>query len=206
MNEGELRKKKKITRAQMMGALGKVDPSQRSRWSAQITQKVIHLDSWKRADTVLIFLPMPTEVDTVELITASLAAGKTVGVPRMQGEEIQFHVIKSIDEQWEMHPFGLREPPVGSPVLDPEGMIAHEVCVITPGLCFDSRGWRLGFGRGYYDRFIKRCRKISLTKFFFLGLCFHIQVIEAVPTGERDCVLDGLMSERGIEFLIGHLP
>ncbi|MBN1686653.1 MAG: 5-formyltetrahydrofolate cyclo-ligase [Spirochaetales bacterium] len=201
-----LRLEKQLARKRMKEALSGVTPAERSAWSARITRHVTELSEWKASSTVLAFLSMDGEVDTAGMIQRALSDGKTVGVPRMREHYIEFHKIESIDGPWEPHPFGVREPPAGLPVIDPCATGAGEVFVVTPGLCFDLEGGRLGFGKGYYDRLIGRCRDEKEPGIFFAAVCFSVQIIYRVPAGEHDFRVDAIVTERGVAARPPRLP
>jgi 5-formyltetrahydrofolate cyclo-ligase len=184
----------------MKSALRAVSAEVRAQWSSRIASEVQKLPQWQSSPAVLAFLSMPTEVDTTALLEAAFSEGKTVGVPRMNGSEINFHEITSLEGPFEPHPYGLREPAATLPVLDPQRIDSRDVFVVTPGLCFDGGGARLGFGRGYYDGLITLCRALPEKNFYFAGVCFHVQLIDYVPTGDHDCTLDALITERGVEY------
>ncbi len=202
MNE-TLRQEKREMRARMKSVISGTTAGERDKWSAEITKYVTGLAEWGRSRTLLAFLPMEGEVDTAGVITRSLSAGKMVGIPRMYGQEIKFHKIESLDGPWDPHPYGLKEPALTLPLIDPCSPETGAVCVITPGLCFDRAGNRLGFGKGYYDRLITRCGSIKDRQIFFAGVCFRIQLVDAVPTGEEDRTLDAVVTEGGIAWRRG---
>ena len=185
----------------MKTVLDGVDAARRSAWSRGISDTIKNHPAWNRSGLVLAFLSMPVEVDTTAIIETAIAEGKSVGVPRMYGPEIRFHRITDLSGPWELHPYGLREPPLDQPVLQPGSIEESDVFVVTPGLCFDAAGRRLGFGRGYYDTFITLCRGVAGETFYFAGVCFNLQLVDRVPAGSHDCVLDAIVTERGIEYI-----
>lgn len=95
-------------------------------------------------------------------------------------------------------PFGLREPTPALPGLGPEALGAafSPDLFILPGLLFDLRGGRLGYGGGYYDRFLRRRPACPL-----LGLCFSCQVVPTLPLDPWDQRVDHLCTERGLQCL-----
>jgi len=196
----EIAEEKSAMRTRMKALISRTTGTERGEWSSKITDRVTALSEWTASTTILAFLPMTGEVNTTAIITRSLEAGKIVGVPRMYGADIKFHRIESLDGPWEPHPYGLKEPPAAQPVIDPCSAGNGDICVITPGLCFDKRGNRLGFGRGYYDRLITGCRSVETRKIFFAAVCFDIQLVDWVPTDKHDCVLDLIVTESGIAW------
>jgi len=202
MNE-PIRQAKRSARKNMKAAIAAVPAERRSAWSAGIAEHVTALPEWKDCKTVLAFLPMQGEVDTTGVLERALLENKILAVPRMYAEDIRFHRIESTAGPWENHPYGVREPPATFPVVDPCAEESGEVLVITPGLCFDCRGGRLGFGKGYYDRVLKRCRRERPGQVFFAAVGFAIQLIDKVPRDAHDCMVDAIVTERGVEFRCG---
>jgi len=103
----------------------------------------------------------------------------------------------SIERDWrttaEVGAFGIPEPRDDAARLFEPGM-AGRTAVIVPGLAFDARGGRLGRGGGYYDRFLGRA---SMQRAIKIGVCWELQLIEAVPTESHDVVMDWVCHERG---------
>lgn len=200
---GDISRSKRTARNNMRSIIAAVPREKRSEWSARIAGHVISLPEWKESQTVLAFLPMEDEVDTTGILEKAFSEQKTVAVPRMHPDHLQFHKISSLTGPWEHHPFGVRQPPATLPVVDPCDDASEQVLVITPGLCFDRRGGRLGFGKGYYDRVLSSCRRERSGKVFFAAVSFSIQLVDKVPVGPHDCSVDAVITERGIEFRCG---
>lgn len=119
----------------------------------RIAVRLRSLLCYRRAKTILVYVSMPIEVDTREIISKALSDGKRVAVPRcVPGtREMEFYLINSLDE---LTPgtFGVLEP-----TPDPERLLknfSHSLCVV-PALACDRSGYRLGYGGGYYDRFLR---------------------------------------------------
>ena len=194
----ELRHKKRTARKQMKSTVAVTTAEQRLQWSEQIAGHVTSLPEWKTCRTILAFLPTDYEVNIVGMIENALSAGKTVAVPRMRRHHIEFHKIESTKHSWEHHPFGVREPPESLPIVDPCAEDAENIFVITPGLCFDMHGRRLGFGKGYYDRLLEQCRLKTDRWAFFAGVCFSVQLMDDVPIGPYDKLVDAIVTEKGV--------
>ena len=149
------------------------------------------LASYRSAATVLWYVNMPSELETVRAIEAALAEGRRVVVPWCDGEDLGLWRLESMRElvpgTW-----GIPEPPPARRD-DSERRIVPEAVdfVVVPGLAFDARGRRLGHGKGYYDRLLPRTRAVRA------GLCFDAQVFPQVPAGPRDALMDWLVTERG---------
>ena len=117
-----------------------------------ITQKLLETPEYAEAATVLTYVSVSSEVSTRMFIEGALRDGKKVAVPRcLPGHCLEFVAITSLD-QLIAAPFGLLEPPKELPALTEEQMDAS-ICIV-PALLVDIKGYRLGYGAGFYDRFL----------------------------------------------------
>ena len=125
---------------------------ERSVLDDRITQKLLAISEYVEATTVLTYVSVSSEVSTRMFIECALRDGKTVAVPRcLPGHCLEFVAITSLD-QLIAAPFGLLEPPKELPALTEEQMNAS-ICIV-PALLVDIKGYRLGYGAGFYDRFL----------------------------------------------------
>jgi 5-formyltetrahydrofolate cyclo-ligase len=156
---------------------------------------------WNQYSTILIFLSMDNEVDTIPLAEAALTEGKKVFVPSVEGKKICFYRIMSIDGPWQRGPFGIREPTAGKGGEMGRLLRTSDfpVLVITPGLAFTKRGKRLGYGGGFYDRFFAELDETGLP-YTSLGFCMAEQVVEDLPTEAWDREMDGVLT--GVSFTV----
>ena len=117
-----------------------------------ITQKLLATPEYAEATTVLTYVSVSSEVSTRIFIEHALRDGKTVAVPRcMPGHRLEFVAITSLD-QLVSAPFNLLEPPKDLPTLTEEHL-DDSICIV-PALLVDKKGYRLGYGAGFYDRFL----------------------------------------------------
>ena len=125
---------------------------ERSVLDDRITQKLLATSEYVEATTVLTYVSVSSEVSTRMFIERALRDGKAVAVPRcLPGHCLEFVAITSLD-QLIAAPFGLLEPPKELPALTEEQMDAS-ICIV-PALLVDIQGYRLGYGAGFYDRFL----------------------------------------------------
>jgi 5-formyltetrahydrofolate cyclo-ligase len=161
---------------------------------------------WSRYGTVLLFLSMKNEIDTLPLLEAAFAAGKRVFLPCLVPENagkyrMVFLRASAAAGPWIRGPFGIREPGARGPAPRPEDFPA---LIIVPGLAFDRAGRRLGRGGGYYDRFLAKAAVNSRSPSpnpaagRIVGLCMEAQVLDEVPAGPEDKRMDGLASAAGL--------
>ncbi|NLA72404.1 MAG: 5-formyltetrahydrofolate cyclo-ligase [Clostridiales bacterium] len=156
----------------------------------KIQNKLMNLWAFRQADTILTYVSTPVEVDTKRMIKAAFSMGKTVAVPRCETYERQmnFYLIKSLNE---LAPgaFGVLEP------LSIEHMpfdnFKNSLCVV-PGLSFDKHGYRLGYGKGYYDRFLRNYTGTTV------GICYEDNIKERLPHGKYDVAVQMLITEKEV--------
>ncbi len=150
----------------------------RAARSVRIAERVLSLDEWQRASRVALFVPMRTEIDVTILERAARSAGKSVAAPRMidDGRALE---LRAWDADVAPASSGriVREPPESAPRVDPESVDL----VVVPGLAFDERGARLGYGAGLYDGLLPRCTRAAR-----VGVCLDFQLVPEVPETAGD--------------------
>ena len=125
---------------------------ERSVLDDRITQKLLATPEYAEATTVLTYVSVSSEVSTRMFIECALRDGKTVAVPRcLPGHCLEFVAIASL-EQLVAAPFNLLEPAKELPALT-EDQKNNSICIV-PALLVDAKGYRLGYGAGFYDRFL----------------------------------------------------
>lgn len=160
-----------------------------------ILERVLSLDEYKKADIVLTYASMPVEVDTFGLIRAALSDGKKVACPRcVPGtRNMEFYYISGEDE---LFPGSFSVP---EPLPDERNLYTggeNSVCIV-PGLSFDYEGFRLGYGKGYYDRFLSGFSGKNI------GICYNECVCRRLPHGKYDRAVNVLVSELFIKKITG---
>lgn len=142
----------------------------------EIVIKILDLPEYIKAKFIFIFVGVKDEIDTKPLIEASLAAGKTVAVPKCKKNSVMDAVvIKSLNDLKSGY-FGLLEPIDSSHILMPSEIDF----AIIPCLSCDTRGNRLGYGGGYYDRYL------SGAAFPYAVVCRDESISESIPTESFD--------------------
>ena len=164
--------------------------SEKQRMDFKIQSKVMNLWKFREVSTVLLYCAKPVEIDTKLLIERASKLGKTVAVPRcVPGtREMDFYVITSFDDL-ESGAFGVLEPiPERCRKLTD---FTSSVCIV-PALVYDKQGYRLGYGRGYYDRFLSDFYGTTV------GPIYRDFIIDRVPRGRFDANVDVLITEKGV--------
>ena len=145
--------------------------------SEDICSKVLALASWQEAGTLLLYYPLPDEVDVRLLIKDAFESGKKVLLPVVKGDELELHLYEG-EASLKEGAFGIMEPT--GPLFAPKHYDEIELAVI-PGMAFDSAGHRLGRGKGYYDRLLPHLKAAKL-----IGICFSFQFLDEVPAEAHD--------------------
>lgn len=164
-----------------------------ARLSAQITERVLGLEPYTGAETVFAYLDLPGEVQTRDLIRRCLKDGKRVGVPKVETSgaagEMHFYEIRDFDHLLP-GPMHLLEPDPGCcPCLDQE----EEALVIMPGVAYDRALHRIGYGGGFYDRYLQTHEKHPTA-----AVAFDFQVFDEVPFANTDIRPQILIMPQGI--------
>jgi 5-formyltetrahydrofolate cyclo-ligase len=180
-----LKRAKRALRREVLGrrdALGEAERAERSR---MIAERVLGLPEIRRARTVMAFWSFGSEVETAWLVARLHAAGVRVVLPRIEGADV-VAVAYEPGDAVEGTGFGAMEPSEGAAV-EPEDVDA----VIAPGVAFDRMGGRVGYGGGFYDRFLPRMRPGVPA----IAIAFELQLVDEVPGGGFDRRVDVLVTE-----------
>ncbi len=182
-----LREQKAALRARILERRRALPPDRHAALSAAICRRAVELPPYRAAATVHTYLGVVAgEVATLNLLEHAWAEGKRVVCPRIGPEDrLESREVRSMADFVD-GPMGLREPdPARTPLVDP----AEVDVVIVPGIGFDRRGRRIGFGAGYYDRFL------STTDAIRVGLAFSLQMVPRIPQGPDDETVDWIVTE-----------
>jgi 5-formyltetrahydrofolate cyclo-ligase len=170
--------------------------------SRAVVARILSLPEYGDATIMSAFVGVGSEVETVPLIEAALAAGKRVAVPWVDGRELRLFELRNIGELAPA-PFGLLEPPPDLRADASREVLPSAVDLfVVPGVAFDRRGGRLGHGRGYYDGLLSRAREDAQ----FVAAAFECQMVSAVPMSGRDVFLDAVATERALHRAGSGLP
>jgi 5-formyltetrahydrofolate cyclo-ligase len=146
--------------------------------------------------SLMAFLPMKSEVNVTPIIEEYWEQGHKVAAPKAHKEQkmLALHWIQGYSDL-DQGAWGIREPrPTAPPVQD----IADIGIILVPGLAFDASGGRLGYGGGFYDRFIDRYRAEGKPTPILAALAYDLQLLPGVPMDEHDVRMDYIFTESGI--------
>lgn len=147
--------------------------------SEKLGQLFAASEAYKQAKTIYGYLPYNQEVRTTAMLQRALEDGKKVAVPKCYGDEMRFIYLEDLS-QVEKGYCGIPEPVEDGPVADDPNAL-----VLMPGLAFTKEGLRMGYGGGFYDKFLA-----SEPHHPTLALCYDFQMVEHIPTDEYDVPVD----------------
>lgn len=181
---------KAVIRRQLRNTLDAMSEADRHAKSAAACRFITGSAEFDAARVVMLFLSTPTEVDTAPLALKCWQQNKSVVVPKVSWDQRRMLPVEISSLKDAMTMTGpVREPVEGKPI--PLDLID---LVIVPGLGFTPKGYRIGRGMGFYDRFLAQGEFIGLS----CGLAFEEQVVEDLPVLDHDIPLSMLATDRGI--------
>ncbi len=189
---------KQALRKRLLARRKALSPAELKDISYRAQMHVLALPQWQLAAQVLLYCPVNNELDTALLMQSALRQNKQILLPRcIQGQKGQMELAVCPDISCLLPgQFGIMEPnPATCPAFDAASIFPQ--LAVLPGLAFSAAGLRLGYGGGYYDRFLNRLQTKQL---FLLGFGAAFQIIENLPQGEWDHPLDAICTENGIVF------
>jgi 5-formyltetrahydrofolate cyclo-ligase len=190
---GMVNDERQMLRNKILGARDLLSASERQEKSSFAIQNFWSLPEMKHWSTLFIYVNFRSELETLELIYQCLSQGKRVAVPLVDASTVRMIPLLIKDPEKDLVPgyYGIPEPdPQKSLRVAPREIDA----AVIPGSVFDIQGGRLGYGGGYYDRFLVNDAPQAKR----IGLAFEMQVVEKVPVEPHDQPLDILITEKRI--------
>ena len=161
----------------------------RSAADAALCRRIAALNCFRNARTLLAYAAFGGEADLSALLAEAVQQGKTVAYP-ICGAGFTLTAAVPGPDGWEMGQYGIRTPILSrSEILLPEALDL----VLVPCTAFDADCFRVGMGKGYYDRYLPRCKNAVK-----IGIAFEAQRVEHAAVDEHDQRLDAYVTERGI--------
>ena len=149
------------------------------RRSEKLAELFYTSELYRNAATIYGYLPYNQEVRTTPMLEQALRDGKRIAVPKVYGEEMKFIYMEDLS-QVEKGYAGIPEPIADDPIADDETAL-----VLMPGMAFDPQGHRIGYGGGFYDKFLA-----SEPNHPTLALCYEFQMLPSLETEEHDIPVD----------------
>jgi 5-formyltetrahydrofolate cyclo-ligase len=151
-----------------------------------IQAKVMEMDEFAMAETVGAYCSIGTEVNTMHIIRAVLEMKKKLALPKVRGESIYFAEVRDIERDLERGQYKIMEPKDHCAKTETMDLI------LIPGIAWDMHGHRLGYGKGYYDRYLSNINASSI------GLAYDFQVLESIPHDKDDFNVKMIVTEKRV--------
>ncbi|MDO7785664.1 5-formyltetrahydrofolate cyclo-ligase [Desulforamulus aquiferis] len=184
---------KKSLRKQILASRELLSPQDAFNRSSLITERLLVLDAFLKANTMMAYLSIKNEVQTGHIIERALQDGKEIAVPVVNSNKKSMKAAKLLSYPGGLvpGPYGILEPAVFLPIS------AEDLdLIVVPGAAFDPKGNRLGYGGGYYDRFLPRVRPGAVT----IALAYEMQMMEDLSNymEPHDCRVEYVVTEERI--------
>ena len=176
---------KQNIRKQFLNCRKRLDLPTYSRLSQQAQRQLIGSEYFDQAKALALYSSIHNEVATAEIFAAARELDKQVFYPRVVGDELQFVEVCSVND-FRSGAFGVAEPLSGKKVP-----VSGLDLIVVPGVVFDLKGHRVGYGRGFYDRQLAGRPAGTIA----VGLCFEMQLSDSLPTEDHDQALDFIATE-----------
>jgi 5-formyltetrahydrofolate cyclo-ligase len=211
MDQGDLSELKDALRWEMRSRLNSLcaDVQTAADVSEAADSAFILSDVYRNAEIVLTFISTRLEVDTKRIIAKTLVDGKRAAVPRIREDtdEMEFFYLdggRMVEDQLQPGKYGILEPKDGAEKLTAAKFPSRAV-IVVPGLAFAKDGFRLGKGKGYYDRYAASIQSAGKNMpAALVGLCFSCQITESVPHDAADMRVTHIASENGLYTILHH--
>ena len=163
---------------------------ERTRLSQRIVDATARWMQREGFDSVMLYLSMRSEVETTGFLEELLNSGKQVCAPVVDTEQLELipRRIQNLKTELVRHPYGMLEPNETCPIFPTE----HLQLIVVPGIAFDRNGYRLGYGKGFYDRFLTKCPDAVA-----IGLAYEIQLVEDTFPQTWDVPVQHIFTETG---------
>ena len=202
-------------RRQILAVRDRMDPEVRERCNAAIRERVFVHQAYREARIILAYVSYRSEVDTSEMIGQALADGKYVFAPKVCGGEMEFWQIFSLEDLCSGYK-GIPEPvrgiplpewmgrPNGSAAADQGELLQYKIMMWMPGAVFDRERHRIGYGKGFYDRYLGRLRDAKgrigsvMERLTTAAFAYTCQLVHTIPYEVHDVRPDMVITEEGI--------
>ena len=199
---------KKDIRKSVLALRDGISTQDKAQYDARIKENVLRMEEYREAEVILAYVSYRSEVDTMALIQQALADGKYLFAPKVSGNEMEFWQITAMEDLQEGYR-GIREPKQS--ITFPDWIReSHKVMMLMPGVVFDRQRHRIGYGGGFYDRYLNRMTGgtddaermhnsvVGQVSLVTTALAYSCQIVEQIPHEQYDVKPDMLITERGI--------
>ena len=201
-------KTKKQLRTEILSIRKNLTPEEQLVKSHSIASKLVECTEFQQADKILLYAANKSEVNTTEIHEEARRLGKSIYYPKVEGNEMEFYYVQDLTELQEGFR-GIREPIASNETrisIDPN----DKICIIMPGAVFDNDGNRIGYGGGYYDKYLQKLNfnpsenktnlydtTIARKQIVSIAICYECQIVRTgiIPVEEFDVKYNLLITE-----------
>lgn len=184
----EIRVVKRELREKYSKIRDEIEPEKRAEFDKKIFDRLTASITYRHSNEILLYASIGSEIDTWNIMEAAIKAGKKVAYPLcFPDNTMKYYYVNSRDD-FEEGSFGILEPKKGLEEYVPTTL---SLCVV-PAIVFDKEGYRIGYGKGFYDRFLSAFPGVKV------GLVYSSLIIPRAPRGRFDKHVDIIISERGV--------
>jgi len=190
----EIRKHKTEIREYYLAKRRALEEDVRAQRNEKICKNMLASAAFGYADVLLMYYPKPDEIDIRPVAEAALAAGKKIAFPRCNPADhtMVFHFVSSLDELCPGS-YNIMEPSAALPAFTTDMAENCNVACIVPAVVFDKKGFRIGYGGGYYDKYLSRHPDHPT-----MAAAFEFQIFDEVPAEDTDILPDQIVTESRI--------
>ena len=174
-------------RKEVLGRRAALTEGEVAEKSREICRRIREMDVYEKARDICIYMPIRNEVDVTLLLEPAREGGKTVWIPKVLGEAMEFNEYDE-DSLEISGSFGIPES-TSEVFLEPD----DKTLIVMPGAVFDREGNRIGYGGGFYDRYLEKhpdCRTIAV--------CYELQLVDHIPAETHDIRPEAIVTEKGV--------
>ena len=186
-----VKEQKSIIRKELTVVRNAIADDERALAEQSMISRITSLASFRFAETILLYYPIKGEPNLLPLAKVILDAGKGLAFPLCHAESctLTYHYVSSPDELTD-GAYGTKEPAPSAPLYVPDKN--KNDMILVPGISFDKQGFRLGYGKGYYDRYLSRFGGTQI------GITFHKLFTQKLPHGHYDRQVSTVLTEKGV--------
>lgn len=175
---------KKELRSVMKARRLALSKEEQTRHADSVKEKLLAMLEYKEATCIYGYLATQGEVSVTRVLEQALLDGKRVALPRVSGKEMNFYYVTDIEKDTNVGNFSILEPKMSCEMAEDSTAL-----ILVPGVAFSPAGARLGYGGGFYDRFLAK----EPNHFLTVGVCYDFQVVAELPQEPHDILLHTIL-------------
>lgn len=177
-----LKEEKSKIRKEVLKIRAELPEAIREKANIAMSERIIGHQWFYRAEVVLGFVNYGNEISTIEILEEAIKKGKRLFLPKIESDKMNYYRVNSLADL-EVGYKGIREPKGNTEVFDYEKYKDSNLLLLMPGVAFDVYGNRMGYGKGFYDRFLKDKENLQT---YSIAIGYKCQLVERLPMDEYD--------------------